>query len=415
MRTNWALAELREQVLQRSSQQVQARGLCGRARSCRPPRSSRSSRCRGSAVARHPAPAAPRWISGLRMGGIAGTTRCLVASSFPHARQRSMQPFLTVQACCRARPRPGAHRVAAWPCPRSRALRTDRVPCSPSDYRECVGPAGIRRERLQVIPGDSATAQLTGSTEGVHRFPTLPWPEDAWRIRKPSGRRRRMGGPGRAGTWLSERKAASTSSHKPRTALGAAESIARHAPDVAFLDIQMPGLSGLEVAAQLERSNAPLLVLSPRSTRTPSAPSSLSAIDYLLKPFDKDRLDSRRWLACGNELATARRGWSRGNTARAQTHSSERLLVPEGGQLQLLDTATIECIEADDNYVHVHTPGRSLPAAQNAARSALQARRAPVRAHSQVRRRQSGSDPRAGVRCSKGITKCSFAAAEPCV
>ena len=46
-------------------------------------------------------------------------------------------------------------------------------------------------------------------------------------------------------------------------------------------------------------------------------------------------------------------------TARAQTNSSERLLVPNGEQLQLIDTASIEWIEADDNYVHVHTPVRS--------------------------------------------------------
>jgi two-component system LytT family response regulator len=44
--------------------------------------------------------------------------------------------------------------------------------------------------------------------------------------------------------------------------------------------------------------------------------------------------------------------------ARAQTASSERLLVPDGERLQLIDSTSIEWLEADDNYVHVHTAAR---------------------------------------------------------
>jgi len=46
-------------------------------------------------------------------------------------------------------------------------------------------------------------------------------------------------------------------------------------------------------------------------------------------------------------------------TARAQTASSARLLVPDGERLQLIDTPSVEWLEADDNYVHVHTARRS--------------------------------------------------------
>ncbi len=52
----------------------------------------------------------------------------------------------------------------------------------------------------------------------------------------------------------------------------------------------MPGLSGLEVAAQLERSDAPLLVFVTAFDAHAIRAFELSAIDYLLKPFDKDRL-----------------------------------------------------------------------------------------------------------------------------
>src|SRR5215831_13258334 len=66
--------------------------------------------------------------------------------------------------------------------------------------------------------------------------------------------------------------------------LAAAQCIERLQPDVAFLDIQMPGLSGLEVAAQLEESSAPLIVFVTAFDEHAVKAFELNAIDYLLKP-----------------------------------------------------------------------------------------------------------------------------------
>ena len=71
--------------------------------------------------------------------------------------------------------------------------------------------------------------------------------------------------------------------------LEAAASIARLQPDAAFLDIQMPGMSGLEVAAQLEPALAPMLVFVTAYDEHAIKAFDLNAIDYLLKPYDKDR------------------------------------------------------------------------------------------------------------------------------
>lgn len=138
--------------------------------------------------------------------------------------------------------------------------------------------------------------------------------------------------------------------------LSAAEGIERLRPDVAFLDIQMPVLSGLEVAAQLEQQTAPLLVFVTAFDEHAIKAFDLNAIDYLLKPYDKDRLV--RTLV---RIRARIQGGARPNAiaaARAQTGSNERLLVPDGEKLQLIDSATIEWLEADDNYVHVHTASR---------------------------------------------------------
>ena len=52
----------------------------------------------------------------------------------------------------------------------------------------------------------------------------------------------------------------------------------------------MPGLSGLEVAAQLEQETAPLIVFVTAFDEHAIKAFELNAIDYLLKPYDKDRL-----------------------------------------------------------------------------------------------------------------------------
>jgi two-component system LytT family response regulator len=135
--------------------------------------------------------------------------------------------------------------------------------------------------------------------------------------------------------------------------LAAAAAIEHLAPDVVFLDIQMPGLSGLEVAAQLESDAAPLLVFVTAFDEHAIRAFDLNAVDYLLKPYDRDRLEKSL------KRLRERRGEARTraavHTARAQTRSSERLLVPRGEQLELIDAAAVHWLEADDNYVHVHT------------------------------------------------------------
>jgi two-component system, LytTR family, response regulator len=140
--------------------------------------------------------------------------------------------------------------------------------------------------------------------------------------------------------------------------LQAAAAIEQLRPDVAFLDIQMPGLNGLEVAAQLEQGTAPLIVFVTAYDEHAVKAFDLNAVDYLLKPYDKDRL-SRSLARMRERLGNAESRAPAVTTARGQTTSSERLLVPEGERLQLIDSAAIDWLQADDNYVHVHTANRA--------------------------------------------------------
>lgn len=140
--------------------------------------------------------------------------------------------------------------------------------------------------------------------------------------------------------------------------LSASQCIERFQPDVAFLDVQMPTLSGLQVAAQLEPSSAPLIVFVTAFDEHAVKAFDLNAIDYLLKPYDRDRL-ARTVQRVRERLQAHHSGAAAVAIGRERSPSCERLLVPDGKRLQLIDTASVEWFQADDNYVHVHTAARS--------------------------------------------------------
>jgi two-component system LytT family response regulator len=156
--------------------------------------------------------------------------------------------------------------------------------------------------------------------------------------------------------WLAEQPGVEVVS-RAEDGLAAAQAIEELRPDVAFLDIQMPGLSGLEVAAQLEESTAPLIVFVTAFDEHAVKAFDLNAVDYLLKPYNKDRL-LRSLERVRERLGAGERRTAAVATARVQTGSRERLLVPDGERLQLVDSGSIEWLESDDNYVHVHTASR---------------------------------------------------------
>jgi two-component system LytT family response regulator len=139
--------------------------------------------------------------------------------------------------------------------------------------------------------------------------------------------------------------------------LGAAEGLAARTTDVVFLDVQMPGLTGLELAAQLEPVLAPLLVFVTAYDAHALAAFELNAVDYLLKPYDRDRFD-RTLDRVRDRLKSAAPRPAQVSLARAHTGISDRLLVPTKEGLRMIESASVHSIEADDNYVNVHTSGQ---------------------------------------------------------
>lgn len=126
----------------------------------------------------------------------------------------------------------------------------------------------------------------------------------------------------------------------------ALELASRLAPDAIFLDVQMPEVSGLEVAASLPEGESALVFVTAYDRYAIQA-FDAGAVDYLLKPVEPERLER-----------TLSRLRAHGAAARPRTGSIRQLLVADRGQLHVVRVDEIEWLEAADNYVTLHAAGR---------------------------------------------------------
>jgi two-component system LytT family response regulator len=129
----------------------------------------------------------------------------------------------------------------------------------------------------------------------------------------------------------------------------ALERIASFRPDALLLDIEMPELTGIELAASLPEP-APLVVFVTAYERYACQAFDADAIDYLLKPYDGERLG--RALARLRKKLEARPA---GQAAALPPAPLEQLLVSERGVTRIVRVADIQWIETADNYVVLHT------------------------------------------------------------
>ncbi|WP_026414267.1 LytR/AlgR family response regulator transcription factor [Actinomadura oligospora] len=128
------------------------------------------------------------------------------------------------------------------------------------------------------------------------------------------------------------------------TALAALD---RHRPDLVFLDIQLPEGDGFDILEAIWGRHDPAVVFVTAFSRHAVRAFEIDAVDYLLKPYDQDRLD----LA----LTRVRDHLAR----RAAVPALNRLPVEIGGRIRLLDLDAIDYVRAEDGYLRIHTGTRS--------------------------------------------------------
>ena len=143
--------------------------------------------------------------------------------------------------------------------------------------------------------------------------------------------------------------------------LDAVKQIGALAPDLVFLDIQMPRLTGLEVL-ELTGRRAGVIFTTAYDEHAIKA-FELHAVDYLLKPFSKARFDDA--LARARTLHAPARGTpeSAANSAldalvARKTAPLERILIRDREQVHVIAIDQVECIEAQGDYLAIHAAGK---------------------------------------------------------
>jgi two-component system, LytTR family, response regulator len=135
-------------------------------------------------------------------------------------------------------------------------------------------------------------------------------------------------------------------------------------PDLLFLDIQMPEADGFEVLNAIPADHRPIVVLTTAYDHYAVRAYEEHVVDYLLKPFDRERLHSavsrvrtQLFRSCTSQSANRILAWlAEGNSFATHT---KRLVVKTGGRILFLNTHEIDWIEASANYVKLHVGNHS--------------------------------------------------------
>jgi two-component system LytT family response regulator len=132
--------------------------------------------------------------------------------------------------------------------------------------------------------------------------------------------------------------------------------------DLMFLDVQMPEVDGFAVLAALAPEQIPHVIFVTAYDQYAVRAFQVNALDYLLKPFDRERFEQA--LERAQQIHDEAGGDFKGRllTLLAQRESQpqhiERLLVKAGGRVFFLKTDELEWIESEGNYVSLHAGKR---------------------------------------------------------
>jgi two-component system, LytTR family, response regulator len=144
----------------------------------------------------------------------------------------------------------------------------------------------------------------------------------------------------------------------------AVSAIQQLAPELVFLDVQMPAVDGFGVIREVGADRMPMVVFVTAYDEYALQAFEVHALDYLLKPFGRDRLqqcldharhqrDRRRAGELGKSLLALVQDY------RPDQKKQDRLVVKSGGRVYFVRTEEIDWVEAAGNYVRLHMKDQS--------------------------------------------------------
>jgi len=134
----------------------------------------------------------------------------------------------------------------------------------------------------------------------------------------------------------------------------AVNSIDRLEPDLVFLDVQMPGFSGFQVLRKIV--HVPQIIFSTAFDKYALKAFDSNAVDYLLKPYTKERFNQAlsRLMINGNSPESIQN-----LTQHTGSSYYEKVLLENGSKMISIHTADIVCLEAEKDYTRVFTGEKS--------------------------------------------------------
>lgn len=127
------------------------------------------------------------------------------------------------------------------------------------------------------------------------------------------------------------------------------KAIQEHKPQLVFLDVQMPKVNGFEMLEILDEP--PSVIFTTAFDEYALRAFDASAVDYLLKPFSRERFDRaiQKWLS-----GDARQGVPQDAEIPRQPEEHDRVVVKNGNNIRIIPVQDIDFFEAYDDYVKIH-------------------------------------------------------------
>jgi len=136
----------------------------------------------------------------------------------------------------------------------------------------------------------------------------------------------------------------------------AVKAVAEHKPDLLFLDVQMPKLTGFDVL-ELIGTDTPVIFVTAYDEYAMKA-FDVHAVDYLLKPVGKERFEAALERAKTRIAARVPMSAEVIAAARAPGSFAERIVVKDGTKVTLIPCSKLEYAEAQDDYVGLVSEGK---------------------------------------------------------